>query len=664
MTSSVALPSSSRLWLLMMLLGVCAPHFSVIPSWLMLLTAGVLLWSTVSALGKVAGIPRWLKWGLVIGVIIGVFLSATRAKGLEGLSTLLVAGAVLKLFELNTRRDGWVLVLVACFIAAVGFLFNQSLLAAVYGMLSLWVIFSALIAMHQTDKLGNDLKPLQKSGIMLLQSTPLMLVLFFLFPRLGPLWNVQYKNNVAQTGLSEMMEPGRVSELARSEKVAFRASFEGNRPPTLEERYWRVMTYSDFDGSRWLVDEEPASNDTLSVTKPSTQINYQVIAEPSAREWLFTLDYPQSIKISAVKQADGTFRALSPLMERLSYSATSVLQREPEVLTASQRNKYLALPSQGNPRTRELVSSWLQQGLTQISIVDRLFELFRQDFSYTLSPGTLSGERIDQFLFESQQGFCEHFAESSVYILRLAGVPARLVGGYLGGEWNPFENYLQVRQYEAHAWAEAWFPDQGWVRLDPTAAVAPERILQPFGELFGNEPEFASETAFSLINLESNVQWIGQLRLRYEALNYQWHRWVLGYHHQQNNLIQDWLGGISIIKMLMVLSSVALMLGAVIWWLLRTPRVALHVLDQDIEALSRRLGRLDEPLQRQTGESVMHYAQRLSQSFPETQSLFLRWANAFQAQRYAPGRYPPTEYRLLYSQLVREIKRKKHRTKL
>lgn len=661
--ASNKLTIEAKKWLLIMLIVVSASQIMYLPLWLAVGGGGIVSWVWLTLAYDRYVIPSWGKGVLVIAVILGVFIFASQSKGLEGLSSLLIAGALMKSMELKNQRDGWVLVLVACFIAAVGFLFNQSMLAAIYGGVSLVSIVCALFMMHQVGGEAWLFSPVKKSLLMLLQSIPLMLILFLIFPRVGPLWSVQYHQSSAKTGLSDRMEPGNISRLTRSDDVAFRVSFANNQPPAPEQRYWRVMTYSDFDGQRWSISDMQIES-AINNEQGNALIEYQVIAEPSASAWLFALDYPlaSSPTSDVQRYSDGTFKAGGPLFDRVRYTARSDLAKEYDGRPLKDQPRYLAVPAIGNPQTREMVRQWQEKNLSSREKIAALFQNFNQRFTYTLTPQRLQGDRIDQFLFMTREGFCEHFASATAYALRLAGIPTRVVGGYLGGEWNTYEKYMLVRQYEAHAWVEAWLDEEGWVRLDPTAAVAPERVIQPFDQLFSSSPEFMADSSMVAFRLQKNLEWVKILSLRYDALNYNWHRWILGYHQEQSSLLQDWFGRISILKMLLLLFiPVGCVLMIVIWWLLKVKPRWIDPVDKEVVAISILLGKISIELSRASGETVQMYSVRIGEALPDIREELNALSALYHHLRYT-GLHTQSEekslaYYRLSKQLISKIKR-------
>lgn len=641
-----------------------APHIPQLPLWSIGFSVVMLAWSWLTLQGRVKPVSSIIKHLIMTVVIIAILISAVSADGLAGLSTLLVAGSVLKLIETKTRRDGWVLVLTSCFGTAVSFLFDQTMLSAILGLISLVVIFTTLVAMHSEGSVVKQpigrrfFLPVKRSSAVLLQSLPMMIVLFLVFPRLGPLWNVEYKNGAAKTGLSDSISPGQVGRLARSDSVAFRVSFEDDHPPPRQDRYWRAMTLSRFDGERWYMDDF-LGDDNASVDSANSGSSYQVIAEPSANPWLFLLDYPTEIQGDNLRIASNkTTRSVKPLDNRFTYQAKSAVSDRFPQPELKWPDRYTALPAGGNPKTRAVVARWREQNLSDQAIISQIHRLFNRAFTYTLSPPTLSGDQQDAFLFGSQAGFCEHFASSTAYMLRLAGIPARLVGGYQGGEWNAYESYMLIRQFEAHAWVEYWQQGVGWVRLDPTAFVAPERIEQSFDQVFADDANFASDSRTSLIRWEKRWSWLGEIRLRYDAVNYRWHKWVLGYHDSQQSLLSDWLNSENRLKFIaIVVVPIALLLGVTLWWLLRKKEKYQATRSRDIDKVSRLLYRKDKRLRRNKEETLRGYLARVTHRYPELASIAPAWLSAYERLEYLPSMSTASPIQKTYNSAYRHFYR-------
>jgi transglutaminase-like putative cysteine protease len=366
------------------------------------------------------------------------------------------------------------------------------------------------------------------------------------------------------TGLSDRLDPGSVSQLGQSRALAFRVTFDGERPPPAD-LYWRGPVFWDTDGRSWSAAEPSGLADDMQAGGPTwTQ---QVTLEPSNQRWLFALDRALAAPDGAVLSRDGQVLSNVPLTERRHYRAVSVLGMGEERLTGEERERALALPpALATPRMRALVAGWLPGDADPAAVVSAALRHFReQPFVYTLYPPPLPENVVDGFLFDTRRGFCEHYASSFVVLMRLAGIPARVVGGYQGGEWNPVGEHLVVRQSDAHAWAEVWLEGR-WQRVDPTAAVAPERIERPIDVAAaqeGSPVSFQGPTSGWLANLWRDGGWL------LDGMELAWQRWVVGYTDRTQagllaSLGLDWLSGYR----LALASVIAAGLGMLPLWLL------------------------------------------------------------------------------------------------
>ena len=626
------------LWQLIAFIAVVLPHFGWLPWWLIGLCVGAPALRLMIHAGRWP-FPHWsIKLALVVAVSGGLLLTFNRDTGMSATVALLVAGLALKMIEIYHRRDALVLLYVALFVAATTFLFYQSIGVALYVMLALGVVITALNSIFQNPMQNDMMRPLRRSGRLLLFSLPMMLVLFLLFPRIGPLWSIPLDRQAARSGLSDTMSPGEISQLTRSDELAFRAAFS-DAPPLPSQRYWRSLVYSHFDGRRWTREpwEQRARLEDERLIDESSPVTYEVIYEPSRRRWLVALDQP------AVAPRDyrlGYARTLvsdRPVDRRINYEVTSYLQYKlsPELLSERKRALFLQLPEAGNERARALADQWWRAAQQRPEpFVQQVLNYFRGDFSYTLTPPALQGDTIDQFLFETRQGFCGHYAGALAFLLRSVGVPARVVGGYQGGEWNPYEGYLTVRQYDAHAWVEYWQPAGGWVRVDPTAAISPDRVEGSADQVFAQDPAFLSETPLARLRLGQDG-WLAELRRRAEAINFNWPRWVLNYQGQQIELLKGLLGQLSMVKMVLaMMGPVALILAAVAWFQLRDRRRRSS--DPISRGLTKILKRLErQGFQRHPSEPLHRFLRRVAEAAPEVADPLLRLAQADEAVRYA-----------------------------
>lgn len=627
------------IWQLVAFFATLAPHLSWMPFWLIalcIITPGTRL---MIHSGRWP-LPHWsVKLVLVLAVIGGLMLTFTRETGMRATVALLIAGLALKLIEIYHRRDALVLLYVSLFVSGTAFLFHQSILMALYALFNLVLIIAALNSIYQ-DPLRNDwLRPLKRSLRLVGFAIPLMLVLFVVFPRIGPLWSVPMNQTAARSGLSDSMSPGDISQLTRSGALAFRVSFDGPVPAT-QQRYWRSMVYGNYDGRTWtrLRSGEYRLSDVVLIAN-SEPLNYEVIYEASNNPWLVTLDQPLVAPPGSRLTKGNTPIRYRPVDRRISYNSSAVLdyRLQPEI-TDYDRQAYLQLPDEtGDPRSRELAARWWQEeGGDAQAFVARAFELFNREFSYTLSPPALSGYRVDGFLFDSRQGFCGHFAGALTFLLRAAGVPARVVAGYQGGEWNENEAYLTVRQYDAHAWVEYWRQGEGWIRVDPTAAVAPERISEQADQLFADDPAFLSDTPMA--RLQFGNGWMVDIRRQIDALNFSWQRWVLNYQGQQMELLKGLLGEVNLTRLaLLFIIPFAVVMVLVAWIQLGGRRPSRDPLERALARLLDGFAKRGYP--RESSETIQAFSERMATNFPVMAGELRALAKCDEAVRYAdrPG---------------------------
>ena len=417
-----------------------------------------------------------------------MLLQYRTLNGVEAGSALLVVMVALKFLESRNQRDQLVLIMISYFLMFASLLGERGPLVAAYVILLVWLTTVALIQIGRRGEFLPYRATGALSGRLLLHALPLMAALFMLFPRLpGPLWAIPGSTSSGATGLNDTMSPGDITNLGLSDEVAFRVEFEG-RPPRANDLYWRGPSLTHFNGRTWSMLQGGRRGervaDTIEYRGEST--SYRVMLEPDGRNWLFALDMParwtgdNSLRMGSDYQL-GTFFG-GPRARRLDYRVTSYVDysaREP--LTEREREMFSALPAESSPRARALASTWVDDEPSGAEIIERAMAYLRsQPFQYTLTPPALGAQPVDEFLFETREGFCEHYASALTVLLRAAGLPARIVMGYQGGELNGIGGYYIVRQSDAHAWTEVWLADEGWVRVDAVAAVAPERVALGF----------------------------------------------------------------------------------------------------------------------------------------------------------------------------------------
>ena len=515
-----ALSRHSTPWLLAATLLAIAPHALHQPLWLSALaaltaaSAGFLWWQRRPLP------PAWLRTlGLVL-VVGGILREYGSLFGRDPGVGLLLALATLKLLELRQRRDALAVICLGYFLLLTHYFHAQDLLTGLWLLLTLWVNTTALV------RLGSEGSPLavpapRLAGRLILQGLPLMLVLYLLFPRLeGPLWHQPEEGQKARTGLSDTLSPGSISALAEDNSIAFRVRFDGPLPLP-RQLYWRGPVMEHFDGQRWRPSQAPAAPPRLQALSPP--LPYEMTLEAHQQRWLLALD------AATVLPPDSRFApalsalAAQPLQRRQRLNFSSVLDYRFNIEEAApvlQRN--LALPGSQNPRARALGQGWRESIADPAGRVEAARRhLATKGFAYTLSPPALGADPVDQFLFDTRLGFCEHYASAFVFLMRAAGVPARVVTGYQGGELNPLDAYLVVRQSNAHAWTEVWLAGTGWQRIDPTALVAPARLDSGVASGPAAGPAGGPATL--------SGDWLRGLRWRWEAMNNMWNQYVLGY---------------------------------------------------------------------------------------------------------------------------------------
>lgn len=622
--------------ILLSLALVGAPHASHLPAWITVFGAVTLVarfW-----LGwKNRPLPnRWLLIAVALACVVGIALSYRTLYGRDVGVALLTVMTCLKLMEMRTGRDTVVVMLLAYFLVITNFFYSQTIPAALYMLFVVWIITASMIALQHRASRPRLFPVLRHSGAVIAQAVPVMVVFFLLFPRVqGPLWGLPQVNLAARTGLSEEMSPGDVSVLGLSDEVAFRVLFEGP-PPKPSQLYWRGPVLSNFDGQTWHAGVVLTVH-ALAFEPLSEPLRYTVTLEPHDRRWLFAIDAPMAPPPEGMLMNDMQMRSKRLVRERLRYSMESVLdyrfgldERRFELESA------LRLPSGFSPRARALAEQWRQESSDPKQIVDKALAMFRQQpFIYTLAPPPLGDDPVDEFLFTTRSGFCEHYASSFAFLMRAAGIPARVVTGYLGGEINPVDGYLVVRQSEAHAWTELWLPGEGWVRVDPTAAVSPLRLE---AGLSAAVPE-AERSALAA----ARADWVRQLRYAWDAVANSWNQWVLGYNpeRQAQFLTRMGLKEVNWQNMaiaLMVASGIVVLAlaGALLLRLAGKPRDPVQRL---YERYCAKMGR--RGVRRHPSEGPLDFAARVARQFPELAEHARRVGALYVALRYgATGNDP------------------------
>ena len=530
------------------ILLVSAPHAEHLPIWVSAMCVALLGWRGYLAYSGTPLPSRWLLLLITIAGVAAIGIGFRTLFGREVGVTLFILLATLKLLELKAVRDATVLIYLSCFIIITNFFYSQSIPTALFMLFTLIVIVATWVNL-QTGSLA--LKPrLRIAGLLLLQAIPLSLILFVLFPRIqGPLWGMP-QDAYAKSGLSDTMSPGSMSKLSLSDDVAFRATFSG-KAPMHAQMYWRGPVLWDFDGTTW----KRGQNATLqkpTLSDVGMPVDYTVTLEPHNKLWLFALDMPTNISVAADMAPDFQLLNRTPVNARLRYNARSQLTYRANLNEPPQQMKRaLELPRGYNPKALQLAAEWRSNNKNDEAIANTALRYFNQNaFSYTLEPPLLGAHNVDDFLFTTKQGFCEHYASSFVFLMRAAGVPSRVVTGYQGGEFNELGGYYILRQADAHAWTEVWLANRGWVRVDPTAAISPARIQS------GLSAALPDNAALPFM-ARNPPQWMRELRFNWDALSNQWNQWVLGYNEERQFAFLTRLGMEDVTWQKMIMNMVA-----------------------------------------------------------------------------------------------------------
>lgn len=570
------LPRESRdtLFLLMVIGWTVLPHVSHLPAWCSLLTLTVLLWRTRLALSNGSLPGRWTLVAVLLTAGLLTDYSYGTLLGKEPGVTMAVVLMALKTLELRARRDAFVVFFLGFFLILTHFLYSQSLLVAIAMLVSVWGLLTSLVLAHMP--VGQP--SLRQAGLLsartALLGAPIMALLFLLFPRVAPLWGVP-QDAVSRTGLSDSMRMGSVSEVAQDDSIALRLRFEGPPPPP-RAMYFRGPVLTRFDGVSW----RPLAGASATPPRESLRtrgpaVRYEMTIEPQQITTLPLLEASpeapaiEGFKVTGVDALQ--WRTDKPVADRVRFNALAYTDfhegpTDPDLRLVDD----LELPAGYNPRSMAYAAAMRRDpryatapaGVLAQALLDHIH---RGGYSYTLAPGDYGRDSIDEFWLDRREGFCEHFAAAFVFLMRALDVPARVVTGYQGTDPQPVDGYYVVRQSSAHAWAEYWEPRVGWVRADPTAAVAPDRIdrsrrlVPPRGlvvnAIDGMDPEL-----------------LPHLRAGWEALNNRWNQWVLNYSPSRQMDLMKSLGVESPswedLALLLIgsLSTLAIAGAAWAWW--------------------------------------------------------------------------------------------------
>lgn len=621
---------------------VLIPHIQRFPLWISLAIAGLLAW-------RYAGLHHgWYQPGRLLRLALALFLTGAIFKeygtllGRDAGLAMLAGLTAMKFMEARSLRDYMLVVFLSYWLIAGDFFHSQSLIHGVY-MVAATLLCTATLVQLNLDKMRPPRYSLQLAGTILAKALPLMLIMYLLFPRLqGGLWGLPSDAYAGRTGLAEIMRPGSINQLSQSTEPAFRVEFEGDKPPN-RDLYWRALVLWDTDGREWRPGHAlPLERGKL--VKTGDVIDYTVTLEPNNKPWMMSLDRPNSVPNHTYRKAGYVLQRKTLVRKRIRYTMQSQTLYRPNELSPETRLRALALPDNTSDRVKALARQWRQYSKNNRHVAQQALNHIRNnEFVYTLQPPLLGRSPVDEFLFETRRGFCEHYAAAFVTLMRAANIPARVVIGYQGGEYNDTGNYMIVRQSDAHSWAEIWVADKGWVRIDPTAAIAPERIelgidavrrLHSQGLRLGILSPEALRRAMELGFMART--WL-RSRLLWDAVNLGWYRWVSDYTwDRQEKFLRTlgmnaptWLGLLA-----GTIGSLAVLTFSIAWLMRwrkgpREPALALY------QKYCRKLERAG--LKRRPAEGPNDFAQRSVLKLPAMEKQIHAITNLYTKLRYGGG---------------------------
>ncbi len=630
---------------------IALPHVGHIPKVLSVFFYLLLSW-------RFTGIWKrnWLPNKLMVFflTVCGLALIYSQHQGVFGRNagtSLFITALALKLLEIKSERDLYLIAYLAFIVAASQFLYEQSLFMAAYILFVCCVLFATLVCINSgKPQPGAALKT---ASIITVQAIPMAVVLFILFPRVeAPKWLMFNEKNQAKTGLSDYMKPGSISDLGLSGELVFRVKFTGALPPP-RQRYWRGPVLSHTDGKRWTQVKDMEFGRFLDkIVFKGPPYQYTLLMEPQDKNWVFALDMPAVFALPLSRNANYQLITDENPDKRAEYKITSYLNYNTGYITRTEYKDATQLAGEPSGKIKQLVKQLHGFDGAPEDFIKHLLNYFRKEnFHYTLTPPLMEENPVETFLFETRYGFCSHYAAAFVYSMRVARIPARVVTGYQGGELNTAGNFLEIRQADAHAWAEVWIEGMGWVRFDPTAAVAPERIERNIdieqlvqGGFISYMPAGAAQEAFN---------WLKQTRQLWSNIDYNWQRWVINYNGRNQSRFLSSLGIDDIKAMLYwMVCGIGLITALLSWFLLHQKQKAVDPVLRIYNRFCKKI--IKQGLQKGAGEGVKDFAGRVKKKLPEQAADINRITGLFIKLRY--GRNATLDDLKLFKELVEKFK--------
>jgi len=583
-----------------------------------------------------------LKLLLAAAALLAIFASYGSLNGIEPGISLLVVLVALKVLEAHTAREFQVMVLMGWVLCLCGFFLSQDFEIALSLLTAFALLLVALIQFHRGSSPGAFWPPLGTTCKILLQAAPLVVLLFVLFPRINTGLRFDFRvNRSANTGFSDRLSPGSIAVLANSSDIAFRAEFPGLTTAPPGSMYWRGAVMWHCDGLEWRAPYVPVSvSPSAGQSLRGNKFRQRITLAPHGARWMFALDRPFEVPPGAILARGDYLWSVQTIRKARRYEVVSSPGSAQKELTPGERREALELPPGITPAVRELAQSWATQNANPRAVVNSALQFFQaKGFRYSLSPGEYRKNDLEQFLFHRRTGFCEHYAASFATLMRLAGIPARVVVGYLGGEHNDLGHFFLVRQADTHAWCEVWLPERGWTRVDPTTAVAPGRAsldLNSFlerdiasGQMEGRRSAFVTKLARSALFTD--------LRLALETLSYEWDTRLLAFDADVQEVFLKSIGlanrGSFVLIIEIVIVAIGLLVIYFAWMQLRTRSRADRV-KALYERFCRKAARLG--VRRDPWEGPSDFSSRAALLLPNESERIQEISNTYIALRYAP----------------------------
>src|SRR5882757_9176110 len=651
--TDTSIPRRPLLWMAAAFVFTLPPFFDSLATWvpsLFLLSLALKFWMEPSGY-RFRSIV--LKLLLLATALTTVFISYGSVNGVEALISVLVVLMSLKILEAHTAREFRVMVLIGWMLCLCGFFLSQDFTTALCLLIAFALLLVALFQFHRGASPGAVWPPVGTTCKLLFQASPLVVLFFLLFPRINAGLQFELRPfRAANTGFSDRLAPGRIAALANSSEVAFRAEFPGSSTRPSGPMYWRGIVMWHCNGMEWrgpytLRQKSPSTAPNIAgtggppVPSNAKEIQQRITLAPHGARWMFALDHPIKTPPGAILARGDYLSSVQPIRKSRQYEVVSSESSGNEI-TAKERAEALEVPASISPAVRDLAHSWAVQNPEPRNVVNNALQFFRtQGFSYSLTPGEYND--LDEFLFRRRVGFCEHFATSFATLMRLAGIPARVVVGYLGGEYNDLGHFFLVRQADTHAWCEVWLPEKGWTRVDPTAAVAPGRAsldLTTFletriasGQMGGRSKGLIARLIRSGVFTNARFIW--------QTVSYEWDTRLLAFDADVQEVFLTSTGiasrGMFFLVVEILLVAIALLANYFAWMQLRT-RSRVDRVKALYEYFCRKIARLGVP--RDPCEGPLDFARRAAQSLPNESNRIRQIADRYILLRYAPEPAP------------------------